>query len=316
MAAKKSVFGSRAEERGFRSIEHTWGREYRVLPQFPGSALFEPDDDIRGTSNLFYKTSVDYVLSTEDGEPLLAIDFDGMSEGFNRGESYIQKIKETGDPHRGDKFNFKLRYAKKNTFPYYIVAAKEFEHLDKETNLTIVDGLIGFELATRDLKKRIPSVVKEHRDYMNNLPFHERSEYVQDIALDVELDSHHKHSPIIQETDKIRKKIATYGGKIFKSKKKYTHTNYPELPDLDGDGYDIFSCSMESLRARLQAMKDMEEVTCTYTIFDTPIGEVSDVAWMRNIGDYSRCLCIITGIAELLVWKKILRLLGRRANWK
>ena len=42
MGVKQSIFGSKSEERGFRSIEHTWGESYRVIPQFPMSALFTP----------------------------------------------------------------------------------------------------------------------------------------------------------------------------------------------------------------------------------------------------------------------------------
>ena len=241
-----------------------------------------------------------------------------MGKGFNKGEKYIQEV-ETIDRNRGNKFNFKLRYARKNNLPYYVIAGEEFEHLDKETNLTIVDGLIGYELAIRDFKERIFSVVKEHRDYMNNLTLHEQHEYRQDIVLDEELDAHRKCSRIIHETEKVRNKIrdklGAYGYKMFKSQ-EYSYTNYPELPGTSMVKVMIFSVALwKSLKSRLKAMKNVEEVKCTYTVFDTPIGEVSNVAWMRNIGDYSKCLLIIRDIAELLAWKKILRLLQRRANW-
>ena len=43
MAVRDSIFGSKSEERGFRSIEHTWGEDYVVYPQIPMSALFVPD---------------------------------------------------------------------------------------------------------------------------------------------------------------------------------------------------------------------------------------------------------------------------------
>lgn len=70
------IFGSGGEKRGSVSIERTWGDSYRVFPQFPFSALFEPDESIRDTSNFFFKTSVDYVLYTNGGEPTLP-HFDG-----------------------------------------------------------------------------------------------------------------------------------------------------------------------------------------------------------------------------------------------
>ena len=33
MTVKESVFASKSEERGFRSIERTWGEEYRIQGQ-------------------------------------------------------------------------------------------------------------------------------------------------------------------------------------------------------------------------------------------------------------------------------------------
>ena len=84
MSVKKSIFGSKSEERGFRSIEHTWGEKYMLCTQFPWSALFTPDPKWRDTSNLFFKTSVDYLLASSEGQPLIAIDFDGMGNGYDK----------------------------------------------------------------------------------------------------------------------------------------------------------------------------------------------------------------------------------------
>ena len=62
MAVRNSILGSKSDEKGFRSIEHTWGEDYVVYPQIPWSALFTPDPNWRDTSNFFFKTSLDYVL--------------------------------------------------------------------------------------------------------------------------------------------------------------------------------------------------------------------------------------------------------------
>lgn len=90
----------------------------------------------------------------------------------------------------------------------------------------------------------------------------------------------------------------------------HRYVNEPELPDLQDPG--IFG-SIESFNARVAAMKDVERVGCVYTLLDTPVGEVSETAWMRNIGHYSQCLVITQDIAELLVWTKLSRLLRRQA---
>ena len=261
MTVKKSVFGSKGEERGFRSIEHTWGEQYRVFPQFPFSALFEPDESIRDTSNLFFKTSIDYVLCTKAGQPLLAIDFDGLGKGFNRDGKYIQ-VKKTSDRFRKPKFDFKLQYAKRSEFPYYVVASDEFEHLDPEIELTVVDGIIGTVLAKRDFDDRIPALVEEHRDTIEDLPSQEKDEYIQDLVIYQEVMSDNEYNPITKRVAQIRGKIDAISGSTS-WKEDYRTYEESELPELDGLG--PFS-SAESLTARLAAMSRVESVRCVCTL--------------------------------------------------
>ena len=78
-ACKKSIFGSKGEEGGFRSIAHSWGDQYYVASNFQFAQLFEPDENIRDKSNFFFKTSIDYILCSKDYAPILAIDFDARS---------------------------------------------------------------------------------------------------------------------------------------------------------------------------------------------------------------------------------------------
>ena len=169
MPVKKSIFGSKGEERGFRSIEHTWGENYRLVPQFPFSAIFEPDNSIRDKANLFLKTSIGYVFCSDDGAPLLALDFDGLGQGFNKDGHYVQ-VEKTDDLYRKSKFDFKIQYAEKNNFPYYIVASDEFEHLGEDISLTIVDGIIGSVLSMRDFYEQLPFVIEEQSDFVDTLP--------------------------------------------------------------------------------------------------------------------------------------------------
>ena len=152
MAVRHSIFGSKSEEKGFRSIEHTWGEDFVVYPQIPLSALFTPDLNWRDTSNFFFKTSVDYVLCKKDGHPILAIDFDGLGGGFDRDGEYVQ-VEATQDRFRKRKFDIKLQFARLNNFPYHIVSSEEFSFLGEGIKLTVVDGIIGSEIAK---KKAIP----------------------------------------------------------------------------------------------------------------------------------------------------------------
>ena len=306
MTVKKSIFGSKAEAQGFQSIEHTWGEDYRLIPQFLFSGLFEPDNSIKNPSNLFFKTSIDYVLSTKEGQPLLAIDFDGLGKGFDREGQYVP-VEATRDPYRKPKFDFKLRYSQKNDFPYYIISYDEFEHLDDEIELTVVDGIIGSTLAGRDFNERIQSVVDERERIINNLPSHEQHEYIRDLVISEEIESDFAFNPIIQRTAEVRDKIYAITGS-YSWKESIRSYEEPTLPDLNGPG--LFG-SAESLQARANAMSKVEWWGCVHTLSDTPIGEVSDIAWIRNAG-HSHTL--VREIAELLAYSMLLKLLIRRQS--
>ena len=306
MAVKKSIFGSKAEAQGFRSIERTWGEDYRLIPQFLFSGLFEPDNSIKDSSNLFFKTSIDYVLSTKEGQPLLAIDFDGLGKGFDREGQYVP-VEATRDLYRKPKFDFKLRYSQKNDFPYYIISYDEFEHLDDGFELTVVDGIIGSTLARRDFNERIQSVVDEHESIIDNLPSYEQHEYIQDLVISEEIDADFAFNPIIKRTAEVRSKIyAITGSHSWKSSiRSYEE---PALPNLKAPG--LFG-SAESLQARADAMSKVKWWGCVHTLSDTPVGEVSDIAWIRNVG-HSHTL--VREIAELLAYSKLLRLLVREQS--
>ena len=149
--AVKNLWGSNGEERGFRSIESTWGDQYRIMAQMPLSALFTPDPEWCDTSHLFFKTSVDYVVCDEQGHLLLAIDYDGLGGGFDDSMGRYVPAWEI-DGRRKLNFNFKLKYARRdeNQFPYHIVASPEFRPVAPGIDLTIVDAMIGNILARRE----------------------------------------------------------------------------------------------------------------------------------------------------------------------
>ena len=303
MAVRESIFGSRMEKRGFRSIEQTWGNDYKVWPQIPFSLLFSPDETIRDASNFFFKTSVDYVLCSNDGGPLLAIDFDGMGRGFNSRGQYVQ-FEPTSDRNRKWKFDFKIRYAAKYQFPYYIVSSEEFEHVGRDSALTIVDGLIGTELAKRDVRERLPMVVENHRHMIDEIPLHEQYEYLQDLIIGVEVDSDFTHNRIVQQTAELRLSLAgSVGWSNFGW--RWRPLKEPAGPPFDGTGY--------NLATGVATTSWVERVGSECTLVDTPLGNISATAWMRDIGDYSPGCTITRELAELLAWSKLARLLKSSA---
>jgi len=288
MSVKKSIFGSRSEERGFRSIEHTWGGKYRIIPQFPWSAIFTPDPRWRDTSNLFFKTSVDYLLATDKGQPLLAIDFDGMGNGYDREGEYVQ-MEPTDDRNRKAKFDFKLQFARINEFPYHIVASEEFHQLGDGIELTLVDAIIASAIAHNYFvpQTQSPSTGRE----LVNLRMHCEFE----------------HNPIVGKMIDVMNEISAITGEPCEIYPSTLHFfTEPEWPDVFAESVPTGLAEMK--RWFTERRKEIERIGCVATIDDTPVGEVSDVTTFRAIGAAKR----VDYIAWLLVYSKLLRLLKRK----
>ena len=303
MVVRSSIFGSRGEKRGFRSIESTWGSDYRVFPQISFSDLFKPDESTRDTSNFFYKTSVDYVLCTEDGKPLLAIDFDGMGSGYNKSGQYVQ-VEPTTDRHRKSKFDFKIKYARRHGLPYYIVSSEEFEYVDQDSTLTIVDGLIGTELARRDFYEQIPGIIEDHRYEIDRLLPGEQHDYIHSLVTWQGVQSDYAYNPFLQKTAEVMYSLGVFDGS-FSFGWTHKYLDEPGLPHLDGTN--------GSLETRIAVSDHVERVGSECILLDTPMGDISATARMRNIGNYSTCIGITTELAELLAWFKLARLLRSSA---
>ena len=303
MAVKGSIFGSKSEERGFRSIERTWGGDYVVYPQIPLSTLFTPDPKWKDTSNFFFKTSVDYVLCTNGGRPVLAIDFDGMGGGFDRDGEYVQ-VKATSDRLRKRKFDIKLRFSHQNNFPYHIVSSEEFTYLGDGIELTVVDGIIGSVLATNDFLESAPSFLEEHAQEIHGQLDSYKSEVVQDLLLALEVDCEAEHSKLFRKKCELSAQVGSITGD-----RSYPHTyrmfEEPECPSFHWPPWK----DMEAFKRRVEAMKKVEVWGCEVTISDTPIGDVSETVRVRNV---AHSLSLAMEVGELMAWSKLLRLLHRR----
>jgi len=290
VGVKKSIFGSRGEAEGFDLIERTWGEDYRLFSNIPFALVFDPEPEW-DTSHLFFKTSIDYVLCTKKGRPLLGIDFDGLGGGFDKAGVYKQ-IKETpADQHRKVKFDFKLRHVAKHTrnedhssiytdFPYHIVASDEFQDLDDNIALTVVDGIIGNWLARKDFTERAQSVLDEHSDEIRGIPAEERGEAIDSLLFDEEYDTHLRHNPIISKRMEIMHQIA-------------------KLSDDD----------MSFIGGASEPVKVAEGWTARkYTLSHKDVGEVSATAVLRD----SSWAHMIFDIAQLLAYSKLLRRVQER----
>ena len=303
MAVRDSIFGSRSEERGFRFIEHTWGEDYVVYPQIPLSALFTPDPKWRDTSNFFFKTSVDYVLCTNEGRPILAIDFDGLGGGFDRDGEYVQ-VEATQDRFRKRKFDIKLRFSQQYDFPYHIVSSEEFKSLSDRIELTVVDGIIGSVIARKHFLERAPSFLEEHAEEIDSQPDWYKSEFVQDLIMGLEVDCDVENSKIFRKKCEVMDQVrCTTGTSSYPH--GYRMFEEPECPSVEWPPWR----NSEAFKRRVEAMKSVEVWGCVATISDTPVGEVSEIVKVRNV---AHSLSLVMEIGELLAWSKLLRLLRRR----
>jgi hypothetical protein len=297
MGIKKSVFGSRAEMRGFKTISRAWDTQATVLAQTPWSAIFDMQDDWlqeqpRYVRDFFFKTSVDYVVaSRSDGKPLMAIEFDGMGQGFNRESQYLQ-AQPTKDRNRKKKFDSKLEHARIQGFPLYIVGSEEFRQRDRESQITIVDGLIGYELGLQELKKRVETEGNRLYEEFSGLAEHERHERIQDWLIDAEFESHWNNSLIRRETVRLAQKIEDRYGLLTYERKMCEHLEQPALPEGD-------------LMARARAIQEVERVGCRMTIEHKELGTETALVWMRNIGVSRSAYQITEETAELLCHRKL-----------
>ena len=254
-----------------------------VIPQFPFSALFDPDDDVRAPSNFFFKTSVDYLLATKERQPILAIDFDGMGRGFNKAWEYVQVEETPRAPQRKLKFDFKLKIANRSDFPYYIVSSEEFRHIDREIHLTIVDSLIGLELAHEHFNKRIQLLVEEHSERIAELFDWEQQPYIDYLVCQQEIESNFECNPIVQKKNEMWSRfMEENNGKLFPGRCTHGPLYDPKHPNLIG---------------------------YKHTFLETYVGDISATAWIRNFGySYS----IVSAISELMAWNKLSSLLRPR----
>jgi hypothetical protein len=213
MGVRCSIFGSGSEAKHFKHLESVWGEKYRL---FSNVAFLQicTLEDLRDHDKtppepfkLSYfdeqrlkKTSVDFVLCEQDGKPLVALDFDGIQEGYNRGTTYV--------PTKGDNswrrtiMGLKLRVAHGSGLPFFVVKSTHL-HAIKSVKLTIADGLIGSALAHSDGRARLdegfkPEFVGMTTKQFNAMSEAKKNEAVQDWVIDCDTIAMIDRNPVVK----------------------------------------------------------------------------------------------------------------------
>ena len=236
------------------------------------------------------------MICSKEGRPLLAIDFDGLGRGFDRNGEYVQ-VEATQDRYRKRKFDLKLRFSRENNFAYHIVASDEFNILGDDVRLTVVDAIIGEILARTSFRERVQSFVDEHAGEVDT-----QTDW-QDLIMGFEIDCEAEHSIIWQKEVEVRAQVKSMG--CTPSRRSFQFLDGPGVRDVPWPPWE----HLEEFKLRLGDLAGAEEIGGLATLFDTPVGEVSEIFMMRNVSDYAPSL--VHAIADLMVWSKLLRLLGR-----
>lgn len=303
MKVKKSIFRSRSEEKLFTKLRTRWSKKFDLWPSLPYSNII----DIEKTDNFldekelnyFCKTSIDYTLCEKRGIPLLSIEFDGLGKEFSRRGEYVQR-EDSGDPYRLLNLDLKIEIAKRASYPFYVISFEESETLDPNTNLSIVDGIIGQVLAKREFEKLTQILYEENRETIEFLPSYAANQYIRDLVWDTETIAELQWDPVAKLVAKFMHEITEKG--ILQGMMT-EFLNDPEFPE--GDPFE----DITFLQKRIKAFKKAERVGCRI-IINTPKVAIIETVWLRNIqDDFISPVHMSCNIAQMLACKKALDLI-------
>ena len=225
MGVNDQVFASKSERENFYKLSRQWGQDYRIYHNLPFLNVFNPKDlfdlhssipeRIKLTSveyNRLKKTSIDYTLCDKFDKPVVCLEFDGMQQGYNIGMKYHSDI--PSNPWRQEITDLKLRVAHGSHFPFFVFNSKEFEDIASTTKVTIVDGIVGVVLASKQVHQRIkagfkPETVGMTREEFDALNPEAQDWAVQDWVIGVEVEAEVENNPITKKVAELKQQVAS-----------------------------------------------------------------------------------------------------------
>ena len=157
MKKATTIFGSKSERRAFEAIDKHLPAGWKLYGNTPLSQIVEirkgevPDK----RWDYYLKASVDFVLTNPTHEPALAIEFDGLGEGYSSGKTYILERQSEEDPYRELKTNFKLDVCYAVGLPLIVISFEEIEHITNDETVSIVNSMVGLHIAMREYRDTI-----------------------------------------------------------------------------------------------------------------------------------------------------------------
>jgi hypothetical protein len=224
MERRRSIFDSESEKRVFHSLASTWSGDYLVSDHVPVrnvlgwdqiKSLGLPDKETR----FLLSAEFDFVVCTKDeGEPLVAIEFDGYSRGFSKDGQFLSSLATDERTHR---FNTKLAACEHFSMPMVIVSYQESSGSTTDT-LTVLDAIIGSVIAGHSTAEEVAAQMSELSNAYGEDPSGELTGAILD---EISFGNDLKYNPVVRRTMELRKSI------------RYSADGIHFLHDRDDQGY-------------------------------------------------------------------------------
>ena len=230
MGVRETVFGSKEEKRYFRKLQKTWGITLNIYHNIPFLNVFTARDElIDENGNIFKisefeydklkKTSIDFVVCNKKDEPILCIEFDGLSQGFNVGTNYIIPEEKPERKGRKEFFELKLRVAHGSLFPYFILGSEQFKGISGSVYLTIADAIIGEILSAQERNNSynsgfMPSKYGYSEKEFETLTEEQKRDCIEDWFCTIEIEADYNNNPIFQKVAELMTETKSSGHSI------------------------------------------------------------------------------------------------------
>lgn len=164
---KKSIFDSKSERTIFKRLKTIWSKYVDVFPQIPVRNVIEYDEIKAFNKNpkvvdYLLKTSFDFVVcELETGNPILVVEFDGLSGGFSQEGKFFIKSTPDFDKYRKLKMETKLRLCSEFRIPMIAVSYNESNLLSESGDwISILDAIIGDAIEKRAHEKNYSKYIE------------------------------------------------------------------------------------------------------------------------------------------------------------
>jgi len=312
MGVKDTVFASKAEKKNFSKLGRVWKKDYTLYHNIPFLNILTLDDlvDFSDWKNpepislseaeidALKHASIDYVLCDSEDSPLLAIEFDGLQDGFSVGTDYhTGQVSGRQTPWRREKTELKLKVAHGSHFPLFVVGSEHFKDITPHSNLTIVDGVIGSVFSSTATQKEIskgfrPETMGISQEEFDNLSPDEQHDVIQDWVIGVEADIELENNPV----SRLRAK------EVYRLNVTRSQTEYLQYPAIPKDF---------SLDERAKLFRGTLLQGARVTFFTSVHGDIVGEAWVPNFNvvGYSP-IGLAEDIAALLALDKLRQEMG------